>query len=815
MVRQSLSDLRVVELGSGVAASWCGKAFADLGADVVKLEPPQGDPLRSDRGMFAQLNTNKRSVVVEVSPAAATTVWDLLDGVDLIVEAPGLGALQDWGIDRNEVFARQPLTSIVAITGFGTTGPYADYAWSDLVAQTFAGSLLRDRRGPVRLPMSIEECAVGHTAAEGALAAVLRARATGTGAFVDCAATEALAANPTRMSLHLGWEYRGREDVPGQIADSNATLLPNGVFPCADGCVALMMTTQQLGEMLAVIDDPELTEAFSKPDVFARPDAKEVLDAALYPWLLSHTREEATIAGQAAGWPVAPVHAPGEMLAADHLHQRGFWIHSVDADGAPLLLPGPPYRHSEGGWKLRRPSPRLGQSDSPTGTAGDVQPAAPPAVARDPGAAPLQGLRVLDITTVWSGPLLTLHLADLGAEVIRVESPYVFPPTTRGLSPRPDPNMLLSVLVGGYAPPAPGASDRAYNRHSMYNSINRGKRSCTLDVRHPEQRELFLQLVAASDVFVENLKMTTFHQMGLHETELLKVNPRLILLRLPPAGLAGDWAHYTGFGGQFDGLTSLASLCGHRDTELLETPTTQHMDSVTGPAGAFAVLAALHYRAATGRGQVIELAQSENVLTQLGDVFVNLQLGEEPERYGNRDKHRAPQGLYPCADQRLLALTVTSDEAWLGLAAVLGRLDLAKDRRFADAAGRQAAHDELDEVIGSWAAIVTAAEGFHLLQQAGVAAAPLLDERSFASDPQVVSRDWVRPLTTRDVGSFGHLGQPFRGIPLAWGRGAPALGEDNEYVFKQVLGLDDAAYGRLLASGVAGEDYLDRHGNPY
>jgi crotonobetainyl-CoA:carnitine CoA-transferase CaiB-like acyl-CoA transferase len=567
--------------------------------------------------------------------------------------------------------------------------------------------------------------------------------------------------------------------------------------------------------MLSVLGSPELTKAFSRPDAFTRPDMKEMLDGVLYPWLLSHTRQEATEAGQAAGWPVAPVNEPAELLAADHLHQRGFWIHTEDTRTGSVLLPGAPYRHGEGGWKLRRPAPRLGQSDSPTGAAGDVQPPGPPAVARDPEAPPLLGMRVLDITTVWSGPLLTLHLADLGAEVIRVESPHVFPPTTRGLSPRPDPNMLLSVLVGGYGPRAAGTGDRPYNRHSMYNSINRGKRSCTLDVRDREQRQLFMQLVAASDIFVENLKMTTLHQMGIHETELQAANPRLIVLRLPPAGLTGDWAHYTGFGGQFDGLTSLASLCGHRGTELSETPTTQHMDSVTGPAGAFAVLAALHYRAATGRGQIIELAQSENVLAQLGDVFLNLQQGEKPERYGNRDKHHAPQGLYPCADGRLLALTVGDNDAWQGLTTVLGRADLAKDERLAEAAGRHAAHDELDEVIAAWAAAVPADEGFRRLQEAGVAAAPLLDEEAFASDPQVKARHWIRPLTTRDVGTFDHLGHAYRGIPLAWERGAPALGEDNEYVFKEILGLDDDRYQRLVADRIAVEDYLDRQGNVY
>ena len=173
----------------------------------------------------------------------------------------------------------------------------------------------------------------------------------------------------------------------------------------------------------------------------------------------------------------------------------------------------------------------------------------------------------------------------------------------------------------------------------------------------------------------------------------------MIVLRLPPAGLSGDWAHYTGFGGQFDGLTGLATLLGHRGTSLMETPSTQHMDSVTGPAGAFATLAALHYRAATGRGQLIELAQSENVITELGDVFVNLQLGEEPQRLGQpRPAPRAAGHLPRAPTGAGSRLTVNDDDAWRGLTDVLGRADLAKEERLADAAGRHAAHDELDDV---------------------------------------------------------------------------------------------------------------------
>ena len=811
-MRQALSDIGVVEVGGGVAVSWCAKVFADLGAAVVKVEPPDGDQLRAEPASFAHLNTNKRSVVVDRSPSAANALWSLIEDADLVVEAPGLGALADWGIAYDEVRARFPAVSVVAISGFGATGPYAHHAWSDIVAQALSGALLVDPvRGPLRLPMAVGETAVGHTAALGALGAVLRSRATGVGAFVDCSAVEALASPPPRTAPYLGWEYRDR--VPVEMPTSGETLLPLGLLPCADGYVSMMMTPQQLGEMLTVLDSRELTEAFSRADAFSRPETKEILDGVLYPWLLDRTRQEVTAAAQAAGWPVTGAHTPAEVLAADHLHQRGYWVHVRDEELGPIVLPGAPYRFTEGGWKLRRPAPRLGNSGPPTPRAKPV--AAGPQAPRDAATPPLRGVRIIDFTTVWSGPSVTLLLADLGAEVVRPESPLVFPPTTRGYSPRPDPHVLLSSLVGGYGPAVPGRADRPYNRHSMYNAVNRGKLSCTLDVRYPEQRELFLRLVAKSDVFVENLKSTTLHQLGLHETQLLERNPRLVILRIPPAGLSGDWARYTGFGGQFDGLTSFSSLCGHRDTEVVESPTTNFMDSVTGPVGAFAVLAALHYRDATGRGQVIELAQSENVIAELGDVFVGLQLGVRPERLGNRDRRRAPQGVYCCGDGRWLALTVTDDSAWAGLTRVLRRDDLARDSQLASVAGRQAAHDELDGAISAWAATIDAADAFRALQEAGVAAAPFADNAMLVSDPQIAARGWIRPLASDDVGTFEHLGHAFSGIPLAWERGAPTLGQDNEYVFRTLLDVTEEEYRRLVAEGVVTNDYLDAHGNPY
>ena len=796
-MRQLLDGLVVVELSEEPAGQFCGKAFADLGAEVAKLEPETGDRLRQREGMFLHLNTNKHSIVThDVLP------W--LQRAHLVIESVGWGDLASRGVDVDVLRMELPSLVVTTISGFGADGPYAGYRWTDVVGQAAGWSTLpmayAEQSQPVKLPGTTALCITGQTAALGALAAVLRAAASGAGARVDCAMSEALAATPSRATRWLGWQYNQRQPTVVVSTGTSSTLLPNGLFPCADGHVSLQVTPQQLPAMLDVLGSAELRAAFDDPDAYLRPETKEVLDAALYPWLLARTRAEATEVAQAAGWPLTGVNTIAEVLDAPHLHQRGYWAHW---DG--LVLPGAPYRHSEGGWRLRAGAPPLGTSRTVPATPRRVGWRGP----RDPEAPPLRGVRVLDLTTVWSGPYGTQLLADLGAEVIRIENPSLFPPSTKGYEPRPNQKMVFGGLLAGYAPPAPGRPDRPYNRHAMNNSVSRNKRSCTLDPRRPEARALLLRLVECSDVFVENLKVSALHRMGLQEGELLDRNPRMIVVRAPPAGLTGEWSRYKGLGAQFDALSGLSSLLGHHDEELVDAAPAVYMDAATGPALAFAIVAALRYRESTGRGQIVELAQLENMTGHLGDVLVDEQLGVPRTRVGNRDPHWAPQGIYRCRGEfRWLALSVTSDEEWAALAAVTGA-----DPRLGTAE-RRARHDELDAVLSAWASGVDAVEAFHLLQSAGVPASPVLVDDLLEADPHVAKRGWLRPLTSSDCGTHPHLGPAFAGVPTAWDRGSPGLGEDNRYVYQGILGLDDAAYARLVDQRIAVSDYLDRDLNP-
>jgi len=830
-VRQLLDGITVVELAEGIAGSYCGKLFADLGADVVKVEAPGGDELRHREsaahdadglcrgGAFLHLNTNKRSMVVEASSTDGRRCMDtLLGSAQLVIEETGRGRLATWDLSWSAVHARWPALSVASISGFGATGPYAGYAWDDLVVQTMSDAVVRPRDdGPVRLPGHLGLHLVGNMAALGALAAVMSAGSTGTGCFVDCAALEALSTLPARATTLLAHRYRDGAPGPSLVSAARETLIPGGVHPCADGYVSLMSTPQQLDELLDVLDDDALRAAFARPDAFDRGETKEAMDAALYPWLLARTRAEATADAQRVGWPLAGLNSPAEVLEAQHLAQRGFWVHADDPGAGSIDLPGAPCRFAEGGWALRRLAPHLGEHDHqrPTPAGPAEQPAARARAVEFAPPAPLSGIRVVDLTTVWSGPYATMLLADLGAEVIRVENPWILPPTTKGYQPRPtlsDPGFLGSL----YGPAAPGRPDRPWNRHAMNNSLARNKLSCTIDTRRPDGRELLLRLADLSDVFIDNFKAGGLARMGIHTGELRARNPRLVVVRMPATGLSGDWSGYTGFGAQFDGLTGMLWLCGHRDSPLMTSPGTTYMDAASGPGAAFATIAALRYREGTGRGQLVEFDQSENILNHLGDVFVDCQLGVEPRRWGNRDPWRAPQGLYRCrGEDQWLAVSVGDDTAWRALAAAIGREDLGRDPRFADAAARQAHHDELDALLGAWAVDQSPLEAFHALQRAGVAAGPLLDDAMFAADPHLRDRGWQQPLQSLDVGTHLHPGLPFRGVTQVWRRGSPVLGEDNEFVYKQILGVSDEEFEHYRRDRILADDYLDASGEPY
>jgi crotonobetainyl-CoA:carnitine CoA-transferase CaiB-like acyl-CoA transferase len=833
---QALSGISVAEIGEGVALGYCAKLFADLGASVIKVESAEGDPVRrfapfaggrasaDSAAQHLHLNSNKRSVVVEPDrPDDLEFLRRIVARADLVIESTAPGTLERWNLGWDTLHVAQPDLVMTSITGFGQHGPYSGYRSNELISFAMGGAMTSTgdpEREPVRLPGDCHLYFAGNVAAVGALAGLRFAGNGGGGTHVDVSVMETLLSSADwRAALLLGFQFHG---VVGRRQPSTAGVLPTGIFPCADGYVSLMTALVHAQRMTRAMDNNRLSKLFADPNNVTTESGRDAMEEELFPWLLTHTKAEITAAAQAAGWPGVAINTPAEVVSAEHFRVRQFFNSTVHPVVGPVTLLNAPYRFEHGGPIHRFDAPSVGEHTAEVAAETLVVPLSTlTATARTGGASelPLVGIRVIDLSIVWAGPFVTQFLADLGAEVLRVENPFVFPPVTKGVMPRPTAAIkaALGPLGMGYANPVPGLPDRPYNRLAANNAITRNKRSFTVDLRREEGREIIGRLLGQSDVLVENFAAGTLEKvLGQTPAELLENYPGLIILRLPPFGLDGPWSEYTGFGAQFEAMSGFTSLWGYADSDISSNSGTAYLDGATGPAGAFAVLAALEERAKTGRGQVVELAQSENLMQHIGESLVGQASGGGyKSTMGNRDHRFAPQGVYPCAgEDRWIAVSVADDEEWRSLAHAIGGPDLVTDSRFTDLAGRTHHHDLLDGLLAGWTADKDHYEVFHLLQLAGVTAGPVLDESMVFTDPHVAAREFFRPATSRDTGTHLHPGHPYSGVPLTWWRGAPALGEDNEYVYRELLGVSDDDYKRLEHEGHISQDYVTADGVP-
>lgn len=433
---------------------------------------------------------------------------------------------------------------------------------------------------------------------------------------------------------------------------------------------------------------------------------------------------------------------------------------------------------------------------------------------------PLEGVRVIDLGVVWAGPFATMLLGDLGAEVIRVENPHVFPPATRGRVARPTQGQLDSAdaSLGGYPNNEPGP--RPWNYCPFFVQVFRNKKSFTVDWRRPEGMEIIERLVAKSDVFVENNVTGTMEALGITYDWLKRINERIIMVRMPAYGLSGPYSHARAFGAQLESVMGHSLLRGYRDLDPSSNRAIYSADYLAGTTGALAVMMALWHRKKTGRGQLVEIPQAENASALFFQAFMDYTLnGNVQTKAGNRSVHdAAPCGVYPCSSpgsaqeslDRWISIAVTSDEEWTALREQMGDPDWARAPELTTRAGRTASQDLLDEKLAEWTRGFDDYELFHQLQEAGVPAAPVLEASRVFDDPHVQARGLFQPQQLfDDVGSY-RFATPFYRFPETPStvRQPPvAMGEHNEYVYKEVLGVSDEEYERLTADGHISMDY--------
>ena len=425
---------------------------------------------------------------------------------------------------------------------------------------------------------------------------------------------------------------------------------------------------------------------------------------------------------------------------------------------------------------------------------------------------PLDGIRVLEMTVVWAGPYCTSFLADLGAEIIRVESLATFAPLTRGVRAHPTKLQLENqpLFMGGYPDRQPGS--RPWNRFPIFNVHARNKRSMTLDLSQANSMDIFKDLVKVSDVFVENNVVARMDDLGIDYPMLKELREDIVMLRMPAYGTTGEYRDYRAFGIHLEGVNGHTLLRGYPDMDASGNTPVYMADAAGGSHGAFAVLAALHYRRRTGKGQYIELGQAEDAMPMMGQFFMDYTMNQRnSSTIGNRHP-TAIQGCYPCLGKdRWVCITIRDDQEWLSFSRALGDPQWASDPKFSDSISRWENHDEIDTYISLWTQKMEDFDAMRVLQASGVAAGPVMNQQDSYENPHLIERSMFQEASQEDTGTHLYPRGPYTMslTPPNISRGPVRLGEDNEYVYKSVLGYSDSYYKELETQGHISMDYPD------
>ncbi|HEY91140.1 MAG TPA: CoA transferase [Dehalococcoidia bacterium] len=422
---------------------------------------------------------------------------------------------------------------------------------------------------------------------------------------------------------------------------------------------------------------------------------------------------------------------------------------------------------------------------------------------------PLEGIKVIDHGIVYTGTAANAILADMGAEVIRVESIGRFPSMTRGYRPRPAPGL---AEYPGYVDGDPG--DRPWDRWFQLHAINRNKLGITLELNRPEGIEVYHKLVRRGDMVIENFSQGTMDRLGLGYEELKKVNPKIIMISASGLGKEGPYKGYSTFGTNLDAITGMTILRGYPDSDYTERDMIPvWSDNVAASTVAFAALVALHYREKTGKGQFIDLSQAEGFLPHMGEAVMDYTMnGRTGNAIGNRDMSYAPQGCYRCSgEDRWVTISVTSDTEWQAFCTAIGNPDWTKDTRFTDALSRWKNQDAMDTFIGEWTVEHDPYEVMHIMQAAGVAAGPVLSPADEFLDPHLNERGFFHELNHREAGTHRYPGMFFKFSKTPADIRIPpnCLGEHNDYVYGELLGMSREEIDRLEEQHIIGTEYLE------
>lgn len=800
----ALGSLRVLEVGSGPALAYAGKLFADFGAEVIKAESPAGDawrrmpPLVSapdagqpESALFAWLNTNKRSVTADDRNvedgawlAQLARTCDVVLDARALAEGPGILGTPVWQRAADDTPGHTPIE--VALTWFGESGPYSHYAGAEAVCRALAGAVHGSgpADGPPHMPHDVQSAIVVGLSAFSAAVAALIGSGQGSRRYV-LSAHEAIFGV---VEMEAGMVQDKRHPLRRLGVNRFCGTHPAGIYQTADGWIGIFThTLPQWKGLCEAIGRPDLG---SDPRYASGPERMEradEIDALLMPAFLTRTaRQWFEILGDQKH-PAVIVPTMETLLGQAVHRQRGAFV-PVGVGGASFEGPVVPLRLDAAGPLPGGNAPAKGAHDLHYRTVGlDHRPRQ--TLRRTAGERlPLQGLRVIDLTMGWAGPLAARTLADFGAEIIKVESTG-YPDWWRG----------ANFTEAFYR-------DRLYEKNANFNLMNRNKLGITLDLTRPEGRQLLLQLVESADAVIENYSAEVLPKLGLDYEALRARNERLVMLSMPAFGLGNAWSNTRAYGGTLEQASGLPLYTGHPDGPPAMT-SYAYGDPIGGLNGGAAILLALLVQQATGQGRHINLSQVEAMLPMAAPFMLEQSVaGAVSPRQGNRHPMHAPHGCFRCAgDDAWIVLTVT-DAEWPALCREIGRADLAADPSLAQASGRRADAGRIEQAIKSWCVRRDAEAAMRQLQQAGIAAGVVRPMSQVLADPHLCARGFWHQVERAHVGTYTASTAWFRTgpDPVPIRHVAPTLGEHTEAVLRRVLGLSAEQIASLEQLGITG-----------
>jgi crotonobetainyl-CoA:carnitine CoA-transferase CaiB-like acyl-CoA transferase len=794
--RRLLASLRVLDL-SGDDGDAVTRLLADLGADVLKVEPPGGSAARTRAPTlcgvslrFALHNANKRSTTLDpADPDDRARLIELAGGADIVVDSGIPGQAAAYGTSCAELADRNQHLVALSITDFGATGPRSSWRATDPVFYALSGALSRSgptTGTPVLPPDGIGSATAAVQAAWAALVAYYNRLCCGTGDYIDFARFDAvvMALDPA-FGAHgqASAGIRGSNRWRGRPRNQDAY----PIYPCKDGYVRIcVMSPRQWRGLRRWMGEPEEFQDPKYDVIAARFAAWPQIGVRIEELFAGQTMKELVSAGQAHGVPIAAVLSGAQILVSEHFQAVGA---IADVELVPGVRTNVPVGYfAVNGRRTGFRAPALpASSDEARWLAGRAD--IPARISA--GRRPFDGVRIIDLGIIVAGGELSRLFGDLGAEVIKVESADY-------------PDGLRQARVG----------------EAMSESFawtHRNNLAFGVDLRSVVGKQIFGRLVARADAVFANFKPGTLRALGFPYETLHTLNPRVVLAESSAFGEVGSWSTRMGYGPLVRAATGVTKLWMAPDAQAAELDrqndgsrhrfydaTTVFPDHVVGRITAIGALAALIYRDRTGKGARVHVSQAEAVVNQLDTLYVTdaVRATGDVEFRDDTSVH----DVYPCAgDDEWCVISICSDADWISATTVFGQPGLASDKRFGTGEARMAHRHELLAQVSAWTRRHTPLQVAEALQSSGVPAGPMNRPPDVREDPQLCERklfsDMTHPLFDHPLPAETGPA-PFRHIPAAPQRPAPLFGQDTREICREVLGMSGAEAERLIRDGV-------------